>query len=331
MKFIIIDDEHELYKRMFADCFKESEYNIEEIPRMKIPRYANLLYKIHFSDKINRRIWLPGKMVIWKRCYELHRYPFDSNELYCVLFMNGSLRYHFSERYLTNFKSKHPNVKLVMIMYDSFSNPTAKRAISMIPIFDYVFSFDKADCDRYGFEYIYSTFSKPDFVKYDDRKKTKAFFIGFGLGRLELLQRTFEYITDKVSGCKFYIAGVNEKDQKKIKDVFYNVTMPYNEELQMAFNTDCVVEIVKKGQTGVSLRTCEAIAFNKKLLTNNQSLREMPFYDPRFMQIFDVPDNNIIKFMQEKMDVKYEDSDFFSPLRIIDRLASLENCKCNKE
>lgn len=327
MKFIVIDDEHELYKRMFADCFKESKYNIEEIPRMQIPGYVKTVYNIHFSDKINRRIWLPGKMLLWKKCYKLHKYPFDLNDRYCVLFMNGSLRYHFSKQYLNNFKRNHPNVKLVMIMYDSFSNPTAKRAISMIPIFDYVFSFDKADCNKYGFEYIYSTFSKPDFVKCDDSKKTKAFFIGFGLGRLELLQRTFQHITEKVSGCKFYIAGVNEKEQKEIKDVYYNVTMPYDEELQMAFNTECVVEIVKKGQTGVSLRTCEAIAFNKKLLTNNQSLREMPFYDSRFMQIFDAPDNIDIEFIQEKMDVKYEDSDFFSPLKIIDRLAFLEDCK----
>ena len=142
MKFILIDDEHELYKHMFADCFKESKYNIEEIPRMQIPGYAKTFYTIHFSDKINRRIWLRGKMLIWKKCYKLHKYAFDSNDRYCVLFMNGSLRYHFSKQYLDNFKRDHPNVKLVMIMYDSFSNPTAKRAISMIPVFDYVFSFD---------------------------------------------------------------------------------------------------------------------------------------------------------------------------------------------
>ena len=79
MKFIIIDDEHELYKRMFADCFKESKYDIEEIPRMVIPSFAKPFYKVHFSDKINRRIWIPGKMLIWKSCYRLHKYHFDHN------------------------------------------------------------------------------------------------------------------------------------------------------------------------------------------------------------------------------------------------------------
>ena len=54
----------------------------------------------------------------------------------------------------------------------------------------------------------------------------------------------------------------------------------------MAYNTDCIVEVVKEGQTGVSLRTCEAIAFNKKLLTNNVQIKEMPFYDSRFISVF---------------------------------------------
>lgn len=324
MKFIIIDDEHELYKRMFADCFKENEYDIEEISRMVIPSFAKPLYKVHFNDRINRRIWIPGKMMLWKSCYRLHKYHFDPNEHYFVLFMNGSLRYHFSKKYLIKIKKNYPNVKLVMIMYDSFSNPTAKRAIGMIPIFDYVFSFDQADCDKYGFEHIYSTFSKPDFVRSDKNKKTKAFFVGFGLGRLKLLQSTFERITNEVSGCKFYIAGVNKKEQKEIKDVVYNVTMPYEEELQMSYNTECIVEIVKEGQTGISLRTCEAIAFNKKLLTNNGALTNMPFYDPRFMQVFETPRNIDIEFIQQKLNVSYKDTDFFSPLKILERLLTLD-------
>ena len=110
------------------------------------------------------------------------------------------------------------------------------------------------------------------------------------MGRLQILQKTFERITSEVDGCKFYIAGVKKEQQKTITGVQYNVTMPYAEELQMAYNTECIVEIVKEGQTGVSLRTCEAIAFYKKLLTNNQSLLQMPFYDKRYMQVFAEPD-----------------------------------------
>lgn len=323
MKILIIDDEHELYERMFSDLFKETKYSIEEIPRMTIPAVLKPIYAIHFSDRINRHLWLPLKS-LWNVFYALHKYPFDEKETYYVLFMNGSLKCYFSNWYLERIKRKHPNVRLVMILYDSLSNPTAQRAIEMIPNFDYVFSFDQGDCEKHGFERIYSTFSKPDLVETDDNKKSTAFFIGYGIGRLQILQKTFERITSEVDGCKFYIAGVKKEQQKTIPGVQYNVTMPYAEELQMAYNTECIVEIVKEGQTGVSLRTCEAIAFNKKLLTNNQSLLQMPFYDKRFMQVFKEPDKIDVNFIKTKMDVHYDDTDYFSPVKIIDRLAEID-------
>ncbi|MDD3139765.1 MAG: hypothetical protein PHX08_12435 [Lachnospiraceae bacterium] len=326
MKILVVDDEHELYKRMFSDLFKETDYDIEEIPRMTIPGWMKPIYKVHFNDRINRHLWLPFKNV-WNNFYTLHKYSFDASETYYVLFMNGSLRYHFSRSYLKKLKLQHPNVRLVMILYDSFSNPTAQRSIKMIPEFDYVFSFDQGDCERHGFERIYSTFSKPDFVNTDKSKSSSAFFIGFGIGRLQILQRTFEKISSEVNDCKFYIAGVKANQQKQIEGVQYNVTMPYAEELQMAYNTDCIVEIVKEGQTGVSLRTCEAIAFNKKLLTNNQSLLKMPFYDERYMQVFKEPEEIDLNFIKKKTDVHYDDTDYFSPVKIIDRLAEIDKVK----
>jgi hypothetical protein len=100
--------------------------------------------------------------------------------------------------------------------------------------------------------------------------------------------------------------------------------MAYDEELQMAYNTDCIVEVLKEGQSGISLRTCEAIAFNKKLITNNKSLLSMPFYDERYMRLFSCAEDIDIDFIKEKIDVKYDDTDYFSPLRILDQLAALK-------
>lgn len=326
MNYLIIDDEHELYRRMFADMFKTDRYDIEEVPRMVIPRILKPLYKLHHSDRINRRTFLPFKMV-WKNCYRLHKYPFRDDEKYTVIFLNGSLRYNFSQRYLTDIKKHHPNVRLCLILYDSYSNPFAKRSISMVPLFDYVFSFDEEDCKKHGFERVYSTFSMPDNVKRDEKKSSKAFFIGFGAGRLKMLQRTFKKIIKEIDGCRFYIAGVKENDKLKIPGVIYNVTMPYSEELQMAYNTECIVEVVKEGQSGVSLRTCEAIAFNKKLLSNNQKLKEMPFYDERYMRVFKDPGEIDIDFLTKEMDVSYERNDYFSPVRIIERIDEIENMR----
>ena len=322
MTYLIIDDEHILYRTIFSDIFKTKDYNVKEIPRMVVPKILKPLYNLHYNRKINSHIFLPFKM-IWFNCYQLHKFNFVDTEEYIVIFLNGSLRFHFSSGYLKKVKKKHPNVKLAMIMYDSFVNPAAKRSISMIPIFDYVFSFDKKDCETHGLQRIYSTFSYPDNVYSDSGKHTSAFFFFFFSGRLKLLQDTFRKITSDVQDCYFGIAGVNEKDIVDIPDVHYNVTIPYSEELQMAYNTDCIVEVVKEGQTGVSLRTCEAIAFNKKLLTNNVQIKEMPFYDSRFISVFTDSDEIDTEFVKAKVEVKYDDNSFFSPVRILQQLDSL--------
>lgn len=323
MKYLIIDDEHELYKVMFADLFKTNKYSVSEIPRMVVPSLLKPLYKLHYDDRINRRVKLPGKM-LWKKCYELHSFPFDANEKYWVIFLNGSLRYHFSIPYLARIKKNNPNVKLAMILYDSLSNPASARAVSMLPVFDFVFSFDENDCRTNGFERIYSTFSIPRNIQINPELESAAFFIGFGVGRLEILQQAFERITSEVQNCKFYIAGVHAADRRKIPGVEYNTIMSYKRELQMAYNSHCIVEILKEGQTGITLRTCEAIAFNKKLLTNNLNIKTMPFYDSRYMSVFSKPEEIDTEFIKTRVPVRYSDNDFFSPLKIIERLERVD-------
>lgn len=321
MKYIIVDDEHELYKQMYSDILlkKSKKFDVEEIKRITIPTILKPFYKLHFSDKINSHFFIPLKS-IWNRFYQLHQYDYKDSERYCIIFLNGTLRTHYSKKYFEKLKAKHTNIKLVMILYDSKTNPSSKRAYELIDVFDTIFSFDEADCKKYGFEYIYSTFSIPDFVKTNSKYYSSAFFIGYGQGRLNILKKTFQKITQKLDKCVFIIAGVNTKEQERIKGVKYNKTLSYKEELMYAYNTECVVEIVREGQTGVTLRTCEAVAFNKKLLTNNKNLKNMPFYDERYMYIFDDVDDIDMNFLLNRDSVLYEKNDYFSPINILKRL-----------
>ncbi len=322
MKYLIVDDEHELYYAMMGELFTQTQYDVTQIPRMVMPEFLRKLYNVHYDQRINRRIKLPFKS-IWTPFYRLHKYPFDPKQTYCVIFMNGSLRKHFEKSYLLRLKKKHPNVKLAVLIFDHSSYSGAKRAIQLLPVFDYKFSFDQEDCKTFGMEHFYSCFSKPDHITVTPKKQSNAFFIGGAPGRLELLQRVFAKISTAVDNCKFYIVGVQKQDCKPIPNVIYNQTMSFHEEMQMQYNTQCILEILRQSQKGVTLRTCEAVAFNKKLLTNNQELAKMPFYDPRYMKIFTDPEDIDLDFITSNQPVKYEDDQCFSPLRIIERLEQL--------
>jgi hypothetical protein len=324
VKYLIVNDEHALYRRMFADLYQKNAFDVEEIPRVQVPTLLRPIYRFHFSDPINRRIRLPLKK-LWEPFYGLYRYPFRAEEKYCVVFLNGSLRYHFDAQSLLAFKKSHPNVAFALLLYDSFSNPAAKRSIGMIPVFDCVLSSDEGDCKAHGLHRFYATFSRPDFVFRNAFDQSAAFFAGYGSGRLRTLQETFAMITGAVPGCRFYIAGVDPQDQLAIPGVMYNQVIPYEQELQLAYNTSCIVEVVKEGQNGVTLRTCEAIAFHKKLLTNNASIRNTPFYDERFIRVFTSADEIDTSFLLDDLAVQYEASDFFGPSRIIEQLDAILN------
>ena len=320
LKFFIVDDEDELYKIMFADLIKADDPDITEIPKFRrLPDWLNKLRLIHFSDRINRHLWLPFKG-LWNPLYTLSKLDVNKDEVYWVVFLNGTLRNYYSLNYLKQLKKKHPNMKLAMIMYDSLSNRSTKRAVEKMPVFDKIFSFDKGDCEQKGFERILSTYSVPQTVHLDEQYKNDAFFVGAAENRLELLQETLKRVSECYPRCEFRIVGVSNENRKYEDVITYNKRLSYDEALMYSYNTTCIVEVVRPGQTGVSLRTCEAVVFNKKLLTNNASVRDMPFYDPNYICIFDRVEDIDKGFLLSNVKVDYRYDGCFSPMAIINRL-----------
>lgn len=322
MRYLIIDDENELYQQMFQDLFQTKDYDVEEIPRIQVTGILKKIEQLHFNNRVNRHWCIPFKSA-WKRWYGLERYSFKDTEDYMILFVNGMLKYYFSRKQLENLKKRHKNIKFCLIFLDSFSNASAARAVKMRDLFDVVFSFDQEDCRRYGMEYVYSIFSTPDFVYESNEDRSIAFFAGYGGTRLELLQRLFKRITKDCQNCRFLISGVKRKDQKAIPGVTYNKLIPYSRELQLAYNTNCMVEVVRNGQSGITLRTCEAVSFGKKLITNNENLRNMPFYNPRYMKIIHSEKDLDLEFIKEEQKADYGEEDYFTPLKILEKIEQI--------
>ena len=238
--------------------------------------------------------------------------------------MNGTLRNYYNKRYLKRIKKKNPNIKYCLLLFDKSIYYGAKRSIYMKDCFDYIFSFDPEDCKEYGFIRFYNCFSKPKDMIVNKELSSDAFFIGNATGRLETLHNTFEYLSDKSLNGIFIMTGVKDDEKKNISNVYYNRTITFNEEMCYSYNSNCLIEVLRKGQTGISLRVCEAIAFNKKLVTNNINLKNETFYDERYMKIFENIHDIDIGFIISKEDVKYAENDAFSPIRILERIYESE-------
>jgi hypothetical protein len=84
--------------------------------------------------------------------------------------------------------------------------------------------------------------------------------------------------------------------------------------------TNCIVEILQENQKTQSIRYFEAIFFNKKLLTNNPRITELPYYDERFMKFFSSADGIDFEWVRKKEAVDYGYRGEFSPVHFVEQI-----------
>ena len=71
-----------------------------------------------------------------------------------------------------------------------------------------------------------------------------------------------------------------------------NEFITYKENLLNVQKTKCIVEIVQDKQYDITLRPLEALAFNKKLITNNPHIKSYTFYNSQNIFILGEDDLN---------------------------------------
>lgn len=162
-------------------------------------------------------------------------------------------------------------------------------------------SFDLNDCRNYGFKKNNQFYFRTDLHKC--QCSSDVFFAGKDKGRYEQLRELY---------CDFIKAG--------LKVDFTIVTNKYNDEfcvkellsyetiLDKIENTKCIVEIIKSGQSGLSVRVLEALFYNKKLITNNQLIIKEAFYHPDNIFILGKDRKESLKYFIEKPYHFIEDS-----------------------
>lgn len=244
----------------------------------------------------------------------------DIGEDSFVVFSNISVRF-LPISYLNKLKSS--GIKLVVYFIDSISNINAKEAFGYVKlgIFDAVLTFDKEDAKRYGFTHFYTMYSRHynfppiNSIEYD------AVYIGSDKGRYNMLKE----LKAKCNHSKLYVNMLNISEKQMSDSEFQsNKSIHYVESLKIVQKSNCIIDLVlDPEQSGLSLRAYEAIAFNKKLITNNKSILDFPFYNPNYMFYFkDIKDIDE-DFIKNRIPIDYGYNDEYSPLAFIRRIREI--------
>lgn len=200
-----------------------------------------------------------------------------------------------------NFKLK--------FMYQWDSLETIPSVIETIKYYDQVYSFDYNDCYTYGFNYLPLFFTK-DFIKKEKIQKLYDFsFVGiYHSQRHRYIIKLKEFakknnltfnINLRMTWYRYLFMKLFDKSFKNIslKDVVFR-NLPLTEVSRIFMQSRVVLDIVNNRQTGLTMRTFEALACGSKLLTNNQYIKKERFYNSNNICMFEDLNVNFVKSLK---------------------------------
>lgn len=129
-----------------------------------------------------------------------------------------------------------------------------------------IYTFNKLDADDNQLKFLKQFYRFDHQYLNENNTIFDCYFLGFEKGR----KKELSDLSEKLFQYKNHFIVIN-----KIENV-----ISYKENLEHVKKSSCIIEIVQKNQIGLSLRPFEAIAFRKKLLTNNIEILQEDFYSP---------------------------------------------------
>lgn len=299
---------------------------------LKMPIKNPFLRKIahfHYSQRLNNIINIPLKRVWYRKIY--NQLEFDHSGRNCLMIYDHN-DIGGDEEFLKYVRRKNPNIVLAYIFtnFVKGSAALAKGYVDKLPdMYDLVFAFDPLDSNKYGFLYsplIYDANCVMD--KYDDPTcDDKAFYIGQAKDRLPILNAIFEQLNKLGIETDFNIVNVMPEDMLHSDKILYNKPLPYLDVLEKMQECNIIIDGIQGDSSGLTIKTCEAVCYNKKLITTNKSLADYKFYDSRYMLIIEKADDIKKEFFSNNRLVRYSDEAiyFFSGKRFYKKLWDLIN------
>jgi hypothetical protein len=325
--YVIFGYNWDFYKSSYKDVI--DLVNVEYVPNHLSRKHEQIclvtefnkiiyfLYRIHHSVLINNIINLPFKKV-WFNFYFKNKFK-DENPICFVFFGRNAILEKFG--YIDFLKKKYPKSKNVCFFQDLIHTHEIINIAEIKRGYDLVISYDSVEAKNYNINYHPTVYSK-FFVEYNTEiPKSDVYFLGAAKNRFDKIISIYQYLQSKGLKCEFYLTNVNLEDQLHYEGIHYISQMSYQKNLEHILRTECILEVMQKNATGYTMRTWEAIMYDKKLLTDNIEIIKAPFFNEANISVFentDVLESSDFFFedFSRKTDHHYKEN--ISPVKLLE-------------
>lgn len=174
---------------------------------------------------------------------------------------------------------RFPEARVVFWFWNPAGKGTSPRLASRSEV--ELWSFDEGDCVAYDMHFN-TQFS---FVEIGEIGETVSpeidlGFYGSDKGRASTLSTLADQADRLGLTCCFEVVPGPMSQLNLHPKLFLAKQLPYENILVREARARVVVDIVQEGQSGMTLRTLEALFLQRKLLTNLASVQDLELYDP---------------------------------------------------
>lgn len=241
--------------------------------------------------RINRRLLAP------KTSRYIHKIIMDNvaEPPDFVLVINGQ---SFLTKHIESLKAAFPNAPFIYYLWDGIKNfPYSEK---LLPYFDRSFSIDPKDVAAHPSLSLLSLFYFPDDVakKTNRPLKNDVAFVGtvhpgkysriqkfLDVAKKEGIQTSFYLYLQSKFVFLFYKLFKKDFKHSKMTDFHYSKMSP--DQISTLYrDSRYVFDAQRDYQSGLTMRTFECMALEKKMITTNEDINSFDFYKPENIYIF---------------------------------------------
>lgn len=311
MKFVVFGPNFEATDRLLDDI-KELE-NVIYISN-PIKNNSKLISRI-MNSHVTRFPKIPFKK-IWIHFFK--EYGIKKDDQVCFLYLEVKWIAIMKETgFVNNLKQKYINSKHIIYLTDVHKARRLNYKF-LKETYDDFYIFDKNIAKELCINYYPLFYSKRQNVVQTENKKSDIAFVGQAKDRYTEIIKIYEKLTSNGLKCNFYLIGVHEEKQKYKESITYGSFISSDEAFEYTNNSKCILEIQVGDCNSFSNRVMEAVATNKKILTNNIHLKNFKYYDEKYIQIYTDVNSIDFSFFAKNDEIQYDYNNDFSPIYFLD-------------
>lgn len=234
---------------------------------------------------------------------------------------------YLTEKHIALLKQKYPSAKFLLYLWDSIIR--IQNSALLLNGFDNIYTFDRLDSLNYRLKFRPLFYRKSYVYKKEPCKYDISFVGEMHSERYQILHALKEEFLKHGIRYKFslctgrYTYFVNRYVKRIIdrndKDLFIFKKMSYDQYLDVSLSSKVILDLAHPLQSGLTMRTIEAIGMKKKILTDNKDFIHYPIWNDGNYQVFDA----------KRLDIDYsifadkyinEDLSYFSLDSFLDEL-----------